>query len=140
MADTDVDELVETFAFLTDWEERYQHVIELGRAAPPLDEADRRDDALVPGCASRVWLTPRWSDDAPPRLTIASDSDAFIVKGLAAILGSAYRGRTAKDAAQFDAEAFLARLSLEEHLSAQRANGLRSMVERIRAFAASADA
>lgn len=132
----DFEEIAETFEFLEDWEERYRYVIELGRALPPLAEAERVPATRVEGCASQVWLVPEVEGQGPgARLRFRGDSDAMIVKGLIAVLRALYSGRTAREILAIDAPAQLARLGLDEHLSSQRSNGLRAMVERIRALA-----
>ena len=128
--DQELDELVEEFDFLGDWEERYRHVIDLGRALAPLDDAEKSDANKVRGCASQVWLVRE--DDADGRLRFRGDSDAHIVRGLIALLLRLYSGRTPAEILGFDAPAGLDRLGLTGALSTQRSNGLRSMVERIR--------
>lgn len=121
--------LVETFAFLDDWEDRYRHIIELGRAMPPLDEAFKVPALKVQGCASQVWLRPTPAGDT---YDFQGESDAQIVRGLIAVLHSLYAGVPVSKVAAIDAPAQLARLGLTEHLSSQRSNGLRAMVQRIR--------
>jgi cysteine desulfuration protein SufE len=139
MASDAFEEIAETFTFLDDWEERYRHVIELGRALPEIDDAFRVPATKVSGCASQVWLVPRIEGEGPDAvLTFEGDSDAMIVKGLIAILRALYGGLTLKEVGRVDAPAELARLGLDDHLSAQRSNGLRAMVERIRIVAANA--
>jgi len=139
MASDAFEEIAETFTFLDDWEERYRHVIELGRALPEIDDAFRVPATKVSGCASQVWLVPRIEGEGPDAvLTFEGDSDAMIVKGLIAILRALYGGLTLNEVGRVDAPAELARLGLDDHLSAQRSNGLRAMVERIRIVAAHA--
>lgn len=139
MAETDFEELAETFAFLDDWEDRYRHVIDMGKAMPALDPALRVPATKVDGCASQVWIVPRIEGSGPTaRFDFQGDSDAMIVRGLIAVLHALYSGRPAAEVAGLDAGAALARLGLEGHLSAQRSNGLRAMVGRIRALAAAA--
>ncbi len=139
MATEAFEEIVETFAFLDDWEDRYRHVIELGRAMAPLDPAVKVPATRVEGCASQVWLLPRIEGQGPAaRFDFEGDSDAMIVRGLIAILHALYSGITVAEAARVDAAAELARLGLEEHLSSQRSNGLRAMVTRLRQHAAEA--
>lgn len=128
-----LDDLAEEFDFLGDWEERYRYVIELGRELQPLPDSERTDANKVRGCASQVWLVTRRDDD---RLVFLGDSDAHIVKGLIAVLLRLYSGRRPDEIAAFDAGAAVARLGLSEALSSQRANGLASMVARIRRDAA----
>ncbi len=127
------EDLADTFAFLDDWEERYRHVIELGKAMPPLDDSFKVPALKVQGCASQVWLRPVVSDG---RFDFQGDSDAMIVRGLIAVLHALYAGLTLDGVLKTDAPAALARLGLNDHLSAQRSNGLRAMVERIRTVAA----
>jgi cysteine desulfuration protein SufE len=133
-----LESLAEDFDLLGDWEERYRHVIDLGRELESLPETERTEANRVRGCASHVWLTTRVLPDG--RLEFRGDSDAHIVRGLIAILLRLYSGRTPEEVAAFDARGAVARLGLAEALSAQRANGLSSMVERIRAEAARATA
>ena len=124
------------FELLGDWEERYQYVIELGRGLEPLTAAERTDANKVRGCASQVWLVTEPLGDGT--LKFRGDSDAHIVRGLIAILLRLYSGRSPAEMLAFDAKAAFARLGLTGALSAQRSNGLFSMVERIRRDAASA--
>ncbi|THD84311.1 SufE family protein [Aliigemmobacter aestuarii] len=139
MATPAFEEIAETFEFLDDWEDRYRHVIELGKAMPPLDEAFRVPAFKVDGCASQVWLRPMIDGQGPgARFDFQGDSDAMIVRGLIAVLHALYSGLTLTEVARVDAPAELARLGLNEHLSSQRSNGVRAMVERIRATAAAA--
>lgn len=137
-AEQTLEALAEEFDLLGDWEERYRYVIDLGRELEPLPEAERIEANRVRGCASQVWLTTRVLPDG--RLEFRGDSDAHIVRGLIAILLRLYSGRSPREIAAFDARGAVARLGLSEALSAQRANGLSSMVERIRAEAARATA
>ena len=128
------------FALLDDWEDRYRYVIELGRGLPPLPEAHRTHRYKVRGCASQVWLateTERRADGAAV-LRFQGDSDAHIVRGLIAILFAIYSGKTADDVLGTDGRAIFAELGLKEHLTPQRSNGLRSMVERVKADARNA--
>lgn len=129
MATAAFEELAETFDFLDDWEDRYRHVIELGKAMPPLDETFKVPALKVQGCASQVWLRPIIEGG---RFDFQGDSDAMIVRGLIAILHALYSGLTLEEVRAVDAQAELARLGLNDHLSSQRSNGLRAMVERIR--------
>ena len=137
MASPAFEEIAETFDFLEDWEERYRHVIELGRAMPPMDEAVKVPATKVTGCASQVWILPRIEGQGPAaRFDFQGDSDALIVRGLIAVLHALYAGLTLAEVGKVDAPAELGRLGLNEHLSAQRSNGLRAMVQRIRDTAA----
>lgn len=135
MATPTFEDIAETFDFLDDWEERYRHVIELGKAMPGMDPVLQVPATKVDGCASQVWIMPRISEG---RFDFQGDSDALIVRGLIAILHAMYSGVAIDQVCDIDATAELRRLGLEEHLSAQRSNGLRAMVERIRLLAAAA--
>ena len=128
-----LDDLAETFEVLDDWEERYRHVIDLGRTLAPLDEAERTEVNRVRGCASQVWLVTKPQADGS--LTFRGDSDAHIVRGLIALLLGLVSGLPAREIAAFDAKEALNRLGLSGHLSSQRTNGLSAMAERIRSDA-----
>jgi len=132
--ETELADLAAEFELLGDWEERYRHVIDLGRALAPLDPAEHSEANKVRGCASQVWLVTERGDDG--RLRFRGDSDAHIVRGLIAILLRLYSGRTPQDILAFDAKAGFDTLGLAGALSTQRSNGLFSMVERIRRDAA----
>ena len=135
MARPDFEDIVETFAFLDDWEDRYRHVIELGRAFPAMEPALKVPATKIEGCASQVWLHPEIDGG---RFDFQGDSDAVIVRGLIAVVHALYAGLPPAEAAQVDAPAELKRLGLDEHLSAQRSNGLRAMVNHLQAAAAAA--
>ena len=137
---TTIDEIVENFALLDQWDDRYRYVIELGRTLPPLPESAHTDANKVRGCASQVWLLTHVKPDgaAGPTLTFDGDSDAHIVRGLIAILFALYSGKSAREILDTDALALFDRIGLRENLTPQRSNGLRSMVERIRAEAKAA--
>ena len=124
------EDLAAEFEMLGDWEERYRYVIELGRELAPLSEAERNDANKVRGCASQVWLVTEPQADGT--LWFRGDSDAHIVRGLIAILLRLYGGRSGAAILAFDAKAAFDRLGLAGALSAQRSNGLASMVARIR--------
>jgi len=142
MSDTlfnpDIERIFEDFEFLDEWEDRYRYVIDLGRDLPPFPESARTPQNKVQGCVSQVWLETTRSDGPDPVMRFAGDSDAHIVRGLVAIMLALFSGRRASEIAKIDAEAVLKRLGLDEHLTPQRANGLRSMVARIRRDAAAA--
>ncbi|MBC8037493.1 MAG: SufE family protein [Rhizobiales bacterium] len=124
------------FELLDDWEDRYRHVIELGKELPPLDEAARTSANKVRGCASQVWLVPHVSGPpSDPVMTFSGDSDALIVKGLVAIAFMIYSGRRARDIVATDAAAILRELGLNDHLTPQRSNGFAALIERIKAEA-----
>lgn len=129
---TTIDAIRDDFAFLDDWEDRYRYVIELGGDLAPYPEEARDDLHKVPGCVSQVWLQTTRGEGEDPQLTFLGDSDAHIVRGLVAIMLAFYSGRTASQILAIDAEEVLRSLGLDEHLTPQRANGLRSMVGRIR--------
>jgi cysteine desulfuration protein SufE len=138
----DIDEIIDNFALLDEWDDRYRYVIELGRMLAPLDESARTDVNKVQGCTSQVWLDTTVHPDSGdgPVLEFAGDSDAHIVRGLIAILFAVYSGRPARDILSTDAVELFNRLGLREHLTPQRSNGFRSMVERIRTDAQTAAA
>src|SRR5262252_9542946 len=132
-----IDDIIENFALLDEWDDRYRYVIELGRSLAPLAERHRNDANRVQGCASQVWLstTVQPNGQAGPLLSFIGDSDAHIVRGLIAILFPIYSGKHARDILATDAVALFERLGLKEHLTPQRSNGFRSMVERIKSDA-----
>lgn len=141
MASAAFEEIADTLEFLDDWEERYRHVIDLGKAMAPLDDALKVPATKVDGCASQVWLMPRIEGTGPgARFDFEGESDAMIVRGLIAILHALYSGLTVAEVLGVDAQAEMGRLGLNDHLSAQRSNGLRAMVERIRLLAGEAAA
>jgi len=133
MANPDFEELVETFEFLDDWEDRYRHVIDMGKAMDPLEDALRVPATKVDGCASQVWLVPKIDNGV---FTFRGESDAMIVRGLIAVLLALYNEQPVSEVVKINAIAELERLGLNDHLSAQRSNGLRAMVERIQQTAA----
>jgi len=137
---TTLAEIIDNFSLLEEWDDRYRYVIELGRSLVPLSEHDRTDANKVQGCASQVWLatTVRPDGQGGPVLTFCGDSDAHIVRGLIAILFAMFSGRHASEILSADAIALFEQLGLREHLTPQRSNGFRSMVERIRADARAA--
>ncbi|MAN56235.1 MAG: SufE family protein [Paracoccus sp. (in: a-proteobacteria)] len=135
MATAAFEEIAETFDFLDDWEDRYRHVIELGKAMPPMDPALQVPATKVEGCASQVWIMPMIEGG---RFDFQGDSDALIVRGLIAVLHALYAGVPVNEIDAIDAQAELGRLGLDEHLSSQRSNGLRAMVARIRQLSAAA--
>ncbi|MEW6451206.1 MAG: SufE family protein [Pseudomonadota bacterium] len=134
LKETAIDEIIENFALLDEWDDRYRYLIELGRALEPLPEAERNSTNKVQGCASQVWLATSTKPDGAggPVLTFVGDSDAHIVRGLIAVLFALFSGKHAKDILSTDAIAVFEKLGLKEHLTPQRSNGFRSMVERIR--------
>jgi cysteine desulfuration protein SufE len=135
-----IDEILENFVLLEEWDDRYRYVIELGRTLAPLADEAHVDANKVQGCASQVWLVTHKKPNgaAGPVLTFEGDSDAHIVRGLIAILFALYSGKTAKEIVETDALAVFDRLGLRENLTPQRSNGLRSMIQRIQAEARAA--
>lgn len=131
--DISSDDIIETLSFFDSWEDRYKYIIDLGRELPPLDDSQRTDENIVRGCQSQVWLTSRAEGG---RLYFDADSDAFIVKGLLAVVLAAYNGKTPEAILAFDIEDYFTRLNLLKHLSVTRGNGLRAMVKRIKDTAA----
>ena len=135
MAQAEFEDLVETFELLGDWEDRYRHVIDLGKALPDMPEALKVPATKVDGCASQVWLHITIDNGV---LTFIGESDAIIVRGLIAVLMTLYSGLQVSEISRIDVLAELGRLGLNEHLSSQRSNGLRAMVTRVVETAAAA--
>jgi len=137
-----IDDILDNFALLDEWDDRYRYIIELGRTLEPLPDAARNDSNKVQGCASQVWLQTKVERKGAqgPALTFLGDSDAHIVRGLIAILFALYSEKTAKEILTVDPMAVFDKLGLREHLTPQRSNGLRSMVNRIRTDADAAQA
>ncbi|WOC15236.1 SufE family protein [Pseudochrobactrum sp. MP213Fo] len=132
MTNSKISAIAADFEFLDDWEDRYRYVIELARDLQPYPEDARDAEHKVPGCVSQVWLKTTIGSGADPVIEFVGDSDAHIVRGLVAILLALYSGETASSILKIDAEAVLRELGLNEHLTPQRSNGLRSMVQRVR--------
>ena len=134
-----IDEIISNFELLDEWEDRYRYLIELGRGLEPLSEQAHCEENKVRGCASQVWLeTTRTQNEAGiPVLVFKGDSDAHIVKGLIALALTLYSGREAADIVSIDPKQLFEKFGLAAHLSHQRANGLRAMVDRIKAEAQS---
>jgi cysteine desulfuration protein SufE len=134
-------QIISDFEFLDDWEDRYRYIIELGRTLAPLPDAERTAANKVRGCASQVWLSTRVErQEGQSRFRFVGDSDALIVRGLVAIVIALFDGKTVDEILATDAEALFGKLELSAHLTAQRSNGLRALVDRIRADAAAARA
>jgi cysteine desulfuration protein SufE len=131
---TGIDEIIDNFCLLDEWDDRYRYVIELGRALPPLPDAAHTEENKVRGCASQVWLLTHIQPDgaAGPTLSFEGDSDAHIVRGLIAILLALVSGKSAREILAIDPLDVFDKLGLRENLTPQRSNGLRSMVERIK--------
>ena len=136
-----INEIIENFGFLEDWEDRYRYLIELGKDLPQLSESETTEDNRVKGCASQVWVVTSVDHSGiEPVLSFKGQSDAHIVKGLVALTLALYSGKTAREILSIDALDLFRRLGLAEHLTPQRSNGVRSMVERIRRDAIAASA
>tara|TARA_B110000008_G_scaffold215735_1_gene215124 strand:+ start:13 stop:438 length:426 start_codon:yes stop_codon:yes gene_type:complete len=136
MSNNSFDEIVEDFEFLDDWEDRYRYIIELGKKMSPLESAMKVASTKVDGCASQVWIVPKISGSGEMKLfNFEGDSDAMIVRGLIAILSALYSNITVKEAIEIDANVEFRKLGLTDHLSAQRSNGLSSMIERLKLIA-----
>ena len=125
-------DILDTLGFFDSWEDRYKYIIDLGRELPSMPESLHSDDRLVRGCQSQVWIDTRVEDG---RLQLAVDSDAFIVKGLLAVVLAAYNNKTPAEVLSFDIDDYFEQLDLLRHLSPTRGNGLRAMVQRIQDIA-----
>lgn len=130
-----ITELISDFDFLESWEDRYMHVIDMGKSLPELEPALKTEATKVKGCVSQVWLISSSEGETDPTLNFKGDSDAHIVKGLVAIVLEIFSGRKASEILQLDAKNILQKLGLAEHLSPQRSNGLQAMISRIKAEA-----
>lgn len=128
------DEIVADIDFLDDWEQRYQYIIDLGKALPTIPEAERLPELKVKGCQSDVWLI---ADTSTEQMTFRVDSDAIIVRGLLGLVMAAYNNKTAADIVAFDIDGYFTALDLERHLSPTRGNGLRAIVSKIQHLASS---
>ena len=136
---TDIENLISDFEMLDDWEDRYRHLIELGRALPDMEPAFKTPATKVNGCASQVWIHSRIvENNGAKKLSLEGDSDALIVKGLIAVVFKLFSAMSVSEIVNADAPAVFARLGLKDHLTPQRSNGLASMVARIKADAAAA--
>jgi len=137
---TALDEIVANFELLDEWDDRYRYLIELGKGLKPLSEEAHNDTNKVRGCASQVWLESRHEGGPGPQtqLHFLGDSDAHIVRGLVALALAIFSGRQASEILATDAFAIYERLGLAAHLTPQRSNGVRSMIERIRSDARAA--
>ncbi len=133
MTDT-ISDVLETFEFLEDWEDRYKYIIDLGRNLPEFDEKDMIEDNRVHGCTSRVWLVHNMKDG---NVHFKGESDAHIVRGLVALILMMFSGKTPQDILNTEPRDTLDKLGLEKHLSPMRTNGLFSMVEKIKSIAVS---
>lgn len=129
-----IEELVDNFGFLEEWEDRYAYLIDLGNQLPPMEDVLKTEQSKVRGCMSQVWMVLGW--DAAGRLTFVADSDAQIVRGLIAVLRVIFAGKTGAEIGAVDIEDTFRRLGMDQHLSPNRRNGFFSMVERVKAFTA----
>jgi len=133
--DIRIEDILENFEFLEDWEERYSYIIDLGKSLPAFPEAEKREENYVHGCQSQVWLIHQ-KDPSTGKLLLLIDSDAIIVKGLAAVVLSVFNLKTAEQILATDVEAYFEKLDLIRHISPTRGNGLRAMIELIKSIAA----
>ncbi|UAW99873.1 SufE family protein [Halopseudomonas nanhaiensis] len=129
------EDIIDSLSFFDSWEDRYKYIIDLGKELPPLETDQRTDENIVRGCQSQVWLVSKREGD---RLYFDADSDAFIVKGLLAVVLAAYNGKTPEQILAFDVDGYFEELNLMKHLSVTRGNGLRAMVTRIQGTASAA--
>lgn len=135
--DTTIEDILDTFEFIEDWEERYGIIIDLGKNLPPLNDVYKVEDYRVRGCQSQVWLVPEITGEGADKvITFKGDSDAVIVRGLVGLMLVIFSGKSPQEILDTDAKAYLEQMNLKEHLSPLRANGLFSMMERIKAIAA----
>ena len=132
MSQPDIDTIIENFEYLDEWDDRYRYLIELGNGLEPLAEEDHNPETKVQGCVSQVWLVARRSEDSDPVIVFRGDSDAHIVKGLVAVVLALFSGKRASEILRIDETEIFSRLRLQEHITPQRSNGLRSMVARIK--------
>lgn len=132
MAGLTIEEIIENFEFLDDWEDRYKYLIELGDGLEPFPEAKQTAENKVQGCVSQVWIENKTSNDNDPKIEFSGTSDAHIVRGLIAITFAIFSGKKASEIKEIDEQAYFNQLGLSEHITPQRSNGLRSMVARIK--------
>ncbi len=137
MMNTTFETIIDDFAFLDDWDDRYKYVIDLGKQLPEFPDEARTEENRVRGCASQVWMLHKFEGQGPQAtLSLQADSDAHIVRGLVAILLTLFQGKTITQINALDAQAALAPLDLADHLTPQRTNGLGAMIETIKKSAA----
>ena len=129
------EELIERFAFFDDWEDRYRYLIDLGKKLAPMKDEEKNEHSKVEGCMSQVWMVSHQIPGNPPTIEIVGDSDAFIVKGLIAVLLIVYSGKSAEEILAIDIDTVFQQLNLSEHISINRRNGFYAMVQRIKAIA-----
>ncbi len=131
-----IETIVENFEFLDDWEDRYKYLIELGNSLDEFPQSLCTEENKVNGCVSQVWITSCVSSDEPPVISFRGTSDAHIVRGLIAVTLAIFSGRSAKEITEIDENSYFEKIGLQEHITPQRSNGLRSMVKRIKDTAA----
>lgn len=129
-------EILETFASVDSWEDRYQFIIDLGKTIPAMDEALKVEQNKIHGCQSQVWMVGYLSETLPATVRLVADSDAHIVRGLIALVLAVYQGKSPQEILDYDIEDFFDQIQLRQHLSSGRGNGLREMVKRVKALAA----
>lgn len=134
-----IDELLETFAELGEWDERYHYLIDLGHELPDMDAALKSDKTKVDGCMSQVWMAANLEPTTPPTMRVIADSDSVIVRGLIAVLLAMFSGRSPAEIRTTNPAGIFERLGLQQHLSGQRRNGLYAMVQRIKTLAATSE-
>jgi len=132
--DTTIDDVLESFEFLDDWEERYSYIIDLGKSLPAFPESEKREENYVHGCQSQVWLIHQ-IDPANGKVYLLIDSDAIIVKGLAAVVLATLNAKTPQEILALDIEGTFDQMDLMRHISPTRGNGLRSMIELVKRIA-----
>lgn len=132
LSDISIEKLLRNFELLGDWTERYRYLVSLGKKLPPMDDALKTEATRVRGCQSQVWMVATTDDGT---MSLVADSDGHIVRGLIALLMILYSGKTPEEILDIDAKEVFRQLGLDQHLSPSRANGLFSMVGRIRDFA-----
>jgi cysteine desulfuration protein SufE len=128
------DDILEAFEFLDDWEERYSYIIDLGKSLPTFPESEKTDQHIIHGCQSQVWLIHH-IDEASNKIYLLIDSDAIIVKGLAAVVLAALNTKTPDEISNLDINALFEKMDLMRHISPTRGNGLKSMIERVKLIA-----
>ena len=127
-----IDDLIDDFSFLDNWEDKYKYLIELGNKLPRLEDDNKKDEWKVPGCQSQVWIIPTFSDNS---VTFAGDSDAIIVRGIIAIVLEIFKDKTAQEILSIDVEKIFDKLGLREHITSNRRSGMLSMVDKIKYYA-----
>ena len=132
MSTTEIqNEIIEDFSVFDDWMDKYQYIMDLGKELDPIPDDLKKDEFLVNGCQSKVWVVPEFKDG---KLFFKADSDAFITKGIVALLLKVFNGRTPEEILDTDLF-FIKEIGIDEHLSMSRANGLNGMIEKIRDYA-----